>query len=94
MASKAKDTRYFLWFYTDKLTVVPVSLVVSFVIAYYLDRVRFMHGFIRALYFLPFLTTAAAMGWVWRWLCWRCPTCFSRWCCRAVPTACSASRRT
>jgi len=45
----------------------PVSLVVSFVIAYYLDRVRFMHGFIRALYFLPFLTTAAAMGWVWRW---------------------------
>jgi multiple sugar transport system permease protein len=45
----------------------PVSLVVSFTIAYYLDRVRFMHGFIRALYFLPFLTTAAAMGWVWRW---------------------------
>lgn len=45
----------------------PVSLVVSFVIAYYLDRVRFMHGFIRALYFLPFLTTAAAMAWVWRW---------------------------
>ena len=26
-----------------------------------------MHGFIRALYFIPFLTTAAAMGWVWRW---------------------------
>lgn len=45
----------------------PLSLFISFVIAYYLDRVRFMHGFIRALYFLPFLTTAAAMGWVWRW---------------------------
>lgn len=45
----------------------PVSLVISFVVAYYLDRVRFMHGFIRALYFLPFLTTAAAMAWVWRW---------------------------
>ena len=45
----------------------PVSLVISFVIAFYLDRIRFMHGFIRALYFLPFLTTAAAMGWVWRW---------------------------
>src|SRR5215212_6920914 len=39
----------------------------SFTIAYHLDRVRFMHGFIRALYFLPFLTTAAAMAWVWRW---------------------------
>ncbi|SDG15730.1 carbohydrate ABC transporter permease [Pelagibacterium luteolum] len=45
----------------------PISLVLSFLIAYYLDRVRFMHGFIRALYFLPFLTTAAAMAWVWRW---------------------------
>jgi multiple sugar transport system permease protein len=45
----------------------PASLFVSFTIAYFLDRVRFMHGFIRALYFLPFLTTAAAMGWVWRW---------------------------
>lgn len=45
----------------------PVSLVVAFVIAYQLDRVRFMHGFIRALYFLPFLTTAVAMAWVWRW---------------------------
>ena len=26
-----------------------------------------MHGFLRALYFLPYLTTAAAMAWVWRW---------------------------
>jgi multiple sugar transport system permease protein len=45
----------------------PISLLLSFVIAYQLDRVRFMHGLIRALYFLPFLTTAAAMAWVWRW---------------------------
>ncbi len=45
----------------------PVSLVVSFVIAYHLDRVRFMHGFLRALYFLPFMTSAVAMAWVWRW---------------------------
>ncbi|MCT8997268.1 carbohydrate ABC transporter permease [Chelativorans intermedius] len=45
----------------------PISLVLAFVIAFYLDRVRFMHGLIRALYFLPFLTTAAAMAWVWRW---------------------------
>ena len=44
----------------------PISLILSFVIAYYLDRVRFLHGLIRALYFLPFLTTAA-MAWVWRW---------------------------
>ncbi len=45
----------------------PISLLLSFAIAYYLDRVRVMHGFLRALYFLPFLTTAAAMAWVWRW---------------------------
>ncbi len=46
---------------------LPVSIVFAFVVAYYLDQVRFMHGFLRALYFIPFLTTAAAMGWVWRW---------------------------
>ncbi len=45
----------------------PISLVISFVVAYHLDQVRFMHAFLRALYFLPFLTTAAAMAWVWRW---------------------------
>ncbi|PWK76806.1 carbohydrate ABC transporter membrane protein 1 (CUT1 family) [Aminobacter sp. AP02] len=45
----------------------PISLLLSFVIAYHLDRVRFMHGLIRGLYFLPYLTTAAAMAWVWRW---------------------------
>jgi multiple sugar transport system permease protein len=45
----------------------PISLVISFVIAYHLDKTRFLHGTLRALYFLPFLTTAVAMAWVWRW---------------------------
>ncbi len=45
----------------------PISLVVSFVIAYNLDKVRFMHGTIRALYFLPFMTSTVAMAWLWRW---------------------------
>ena len=45
----------------------PISLVLSFAIAFHLDKLRFMHGFIRALYFLPFMTTAVAMAWVWRW---------------------------
>lgn len=49
------------------LVGTPISLVLAFVIAYYLDRIRVLHGFIRALYFLPYLTTAAAMAWVWRW---------------------------
>ena len=45
----------------------PISLVVSFIIAYHLDKTRFMHGFLRMLYFLPFMTSAVAMAWVWRW---------------------------
>jgi multiple sugar transport system permease protein len=45
----------------------PVSLLLSFIIAFELEKVRFLHGLIRALYFLPFLTTAAALAWVWRW---------------------------
>lgn len=45
----------------------PIAIGLSFAVAYYLDRVRLLHGFIRALYFLPYLTTAAAMAWVWRW---------------------------
>lgn len=45
----------------------PLSLVLAFLIAYHLDRVRFLHGTLRALYFLPFMTSAVAMAWVWRW---------------------------
>lgn len=45
----------------------PVSLLVSFLTAYYLDQVRFAHGFIRACYFIPHLTSAVAMAWTWRW---------------------------
>ncbi|MDG1020991.1 MAG: hypothetical protein P8O77_05835, partial [Emcibacteraceae bacterium] len=43
---------------------VPISLLLAFVIAYYLDQIRFGHGFLRACYFIPFLTTAVAMAWV------------------------------
>ena len=45
----------------------PISLVLSFLIAYHLDKTRFLHGTLRALYFLPFLTSTVAMAWVWRW---------------------------
>jgi multiple sugar transport system permease protein len=53
--------------FTYLLIGTPLSIIISFAVAYYLDRVIFLHGFIRALYFLPYLTTAAAMAWVWRW---------------------------
>lgn len=45
----------------------PTSLIISFLIAYHLDKTRFLHGTLRALYFLPFLTSTVAMAWVWRW---------------------------
>jgi multiple sugar transport system permease protein len=45
----------------------PISLVIAFVVAYQLDKLRFAHGFLRMLYFLPFMTSAVAMAWVWRW---------------------------
>lgn len=45
----------------------PLSLILAFTIAFHLDKVRFMHGTLRALYFLPFMTSAVAMAWVWRW---------------------------
>ena len=47
---------------------VAVSLGLSFLIAYHLDRVRAGHALLRALYFVPHLTTAVAMAWVWKWL--------------------------
>lgn len=53
---------------------MPVSLLLAFVIAYFLDRVRFGHAFLRALYFLPYVTTASAMAWVWRWFYQPSPT--------------------
>lgn len=46
---------------------LPVSLLLAFVIAFHLDRVQYGQGLLRALYFLPHLTTATAMAWVWRW---------------------------
>ncbi len=46
---------------------VVVSLGLSFLVAYHLDRVRVGHALLRALYFVPHITTAVAMAWVWRW---------------------------
>ena len=46
---------------------LPISLLLAFVIAFYLDRIQTGQALLRALYFLPHLTTATAMAWVWRW---------------------------
>jgi multiple sugar transport system permease protein len=49
------------------LVGVTVTLGLAFLIAYHLDRVRAGHALLRALYFVPHLTTPVAMAWVWRW---------------------------
>jgi len=46
--------------------VVPVSLVLSFLIAYGLYRIDAFRGFLRTFYFLPYVTSAVAAALVWR----------------------------
>jgi multiple sugar transport system permease protein len=47
---------------------LPTSLLLSFIVAYYLDQVRRGQWFLRTLYFVPYVSTAAIMAWVWRWI--------------------------
>ena len=54
------------WIYV--LVGVPVSLVVSLAIALGLQRLTRYVGFYRVLYFVPFVTSLVAVGWVWRWM--------------------------
>ncbi|MCL4425897.1 MAG: sugar ABC transporter permease [Firmicutes bacterium] len=48
--------------------VVPAELVGGLSIAIMLQSVRRFAGFLRSLYFLPFVTSAVAISWVWRWM--------------------------
>jgi multiple sugar transport system permease protein len=54
------------WVYV--LVGVPVSLVVSLAIALGLQRLTHYVGFYRVLYFVPYVTSLVAVGWVWRWM--------------------------
>lgn len=54
------------WVYV--LVGVPVGLVTSLVIALGLQRLVRYVGFYRVLYFLPYITSLVAVGWVWRWM--------------------------
>ena len=54
------------WVYV--LVGVPAGLVISLLVALGLQRlVRFV-GAYRVLYFLPYITSLVAVGWVWRWM--------------------------
>lgn len=47
---------------------LPVTLVLSFIIAYNLNKIKRGFGVYRALYFIPYMTSLVAVSWVWRWL--------------------------
>jgi multiple sugar transport system permease protein len=47
---------------------VPTGLALSLAIALALTRVRRLAGLFRTVYFIPFITSLVAVGWVWRWL--------------------------
>lgn len=48
------------------LGVVPATVILSFLIAFGLFRITRGRGLLRALYFLPFVTSAVAAAMVWR----------------------------
>jgi multiple sugar transport system permease protein len=47
---------------------VPSGLILALGIALALTRVRRLAGSFRTVYFIPFITSLVAVGWVWRWL--------------------------
>lgn len=54
------------WIYV--LVGVPAGLAISLVIALGLQRLVRFTGLFRAMYFLPYITSLVAVGWVWRWM--------------------------
>ncbi|KAA5614200.1 sugar ABC transporter permease [Rhodovastum atsumiense] len=46
---------------------LPTGLLLSFTIAYFLDKITRGQGLLRALYFLPYLVSTVAVAWIWRW---------------------------
>lgn len=54
------------WIYV--LIGVPAGLAISLVIALGLQKIIRFTGLFRAMYFLPYITSLVAVGWVWRWM--------------------------
>ena len=50
------------------LVVVSISLVISILIAVMLNSVEKLQGLFQTAYFMPMVTSSAAIGLVWRWL--------------------------
>jgi len=50
------------------LGVVPISIALSLAIALLLNQIKYLSGFFRTVYFLPFVTSTVAISLVWNWL--------------------------
>ncbi len=50
------------------LIVVPVAMVISIVVAVALNNVKKLQGLLQTAYFLPMVTSATAVGMIFRWL--------------------------
>ena len=48
--------------------VVPITVVLSLIIALLLNQVKIISGFFRTVYFLPFVTSTVAIAMVWNWM--------------------------
>lgn len=47
---------------------LPASLLLGFILAYHIDRVKGGTEIFKAVYFIPYITSMVAVAWVWRWL--------------------------
>ena len=54
------------WVYV--IVGVPAGLILSLAVALGLQRLTRYVGFYRLLYFVPYVTSLVAVGWVWRWI--------------------------
>lgn len=50
------------------LVTVPIGLVLALLISLMLNSITHFSGFFRTVYFIPYVTSAVAVSWIWRWL--------------------------
>jgi len=52
---------------------LPIGLLLSFTLAYNINKVGKLEGLFKAVYFIPYITSLVAVSWVWRWLYQKAP---------------------
>lgn len=60
--------RAFINTFTYVALGVPLQLIIGLSIALLLNQVQRYVSLLRAIYFIPFVTSTVAVAWVWRWL--------------------------